>query len=698
MAQACELHITAEGKLKAKTYPKLMDSVLDYVNDNIEEAKSLYGLTISDEFKNYIGNNKPTLTDLLEYVDVYNSFENEKLTPVDLKFMTDITLSDTERDNILDNYVSSFTVDGTFGLDKTSLEKGGLFTDSEILQILNTSESDIDKIQSIYYKIQNSDISFDNVITPYVISQENTIGKYNPDVYRKTIYDNYIGLETKEDVLNKAAEIQDAVLLNNPVLVESILSDIQDKQQLVQYDVSISSDGNLEFDSRKVNNNIVSLQQTLDVNQNFDDVLFRINSILEDLDRGELKDIETLEDLFAEKGINIKGFNNITTYRTSEEISDYLTSLHNLIYDIQNAKGDIETLKESLEEYDKHYKDFFGDDFVLEKKTIYKLENEGVYMNIETSIPEHLLFSAKSVIRYEDNIYRKIRDNKSLADLYEMIYATNGLLPKSVFSVEVKDDNKRIAMEYIDRYVSDKSKSLLTYKSVDSEVLKKIIAYKILTGATLERDVNDIDESYLRNEYIDPDKFLIDFNKKILKSDELSDLFYYSERGLEAKVGIGDYTKILLQSLLTEQEYSDLQQYSLISGNESLSSLTPEYEPIVTADRNVLRNYYANNMNVLDELNNPYSIVGYTTAIVDNIIEPFVKIKGELYEQLEPNIYELVDIVEDRYKNYTLQQPKLSLSESEIKNHINDDEVDNSDVKVEVKKGRVENEENIEFC
>jgi len=98
-------------------------------------------------------------------------------------------------------------------------------------------------------------------------------------------------------------------------------------------------------------------------------------------------------------------------------------------------------------------------------------------------------------------------------------------------------------------------------------------------------------------------------------------------------------------------------------------------------------------MHLLNEVNNPYKLID-TTAIIENITDSFVKIKGELYERLQPNVYELVDIVDSRYKNYKLSKPKLSLSN--IEDYVSN--IDNSYDDIKIKKNnKIENEE-IEFC
>ena len=686
----CEIKISENGLIEARTYPNLMDEILRYTDNNVEETKSLYGMALTDEFKSFMDGKKPNIDDLLLFVDYDNSFENKKLNKDDVKLFLDLTLSNIKKENIKDKFLNSFTVNGIFGININSLKKEGIFSNETILKLMNME--DVGKIQTLYYKLKNNNDEFENVATPFTINIDD-LSKVNPDIYLTSVYNNYIGLSTRDEILNKASEVQDEVVLNNPNLIANIIDNIDNKQQLIQYEVNYDENG-LNFNIKKSNNTNIKLQQTLDVNQNFDDLLFRLDNLLKEKDYNSeyiSKDILSLEDLFSKKGIDIGGFSELLPYKTTTEVQNFLSSLFNFIYDA-NLKNDVVSISESLLNYSENYDSFFGNIENIEKSTIDKIDKDGVYMNIETNFDEESLFKSKSIIRYKNNIYQKIKDNKSLDDLYELIYLNSNLLPKDAYSVEVKDSNKNIIKDDIDSYISEKSKILLNIGS-DVDVLKKITAYKILNGSDITFGDININKSYLKNDYVNPNKFIIEFNKTILNNKNLKNIFYFSNRGLESRIIIGDYTKMLLKQQLSDRQYDDLQQYALLSGNESLKNLIPEYDILDTKDNNILRNFYANNMYLLNEVNNPYKLID-TTAIIENITDSFVKIKGELYERLQPNVYELVDIIDSRYKNYKLSKPKLSLSN--IENYVSN--IDNSSDDIKIKKNnKIENEE-IEFC
>lgn len=436
---------------------------------------------------------------------------------------------------------------------------------------------------------------------------------------------------------------------------------------------------------------------TLDVDQDFNSILDqltflitrKIDVFVDNIDQIQ-KYLNNLEIQFAEKGIDMSNFSEAGVNKSYNELQDFIGTLYNFLLDLQNK--DVESLNETIEDFSNKYDLFFGKQTMNETKIVEKMDEDSVYLHLETNLDEETLFKNNSIIKFSKNIYQKITDNLGLDELYELIYQNPNLLPKEVYSVKIEDKNKDIILEDIDEYVTNESKKILTPNS-DNNIIKKIQAYKILNGIDLDQDYTEnLNNSYLQEKWINPKEFLINFNKKILKNKKLKDIFYFSNRGLEARY-MGEYTKKQLEIELTDREFKDLQQYALLSDNDSISYLKPEYELMEISDVNILRNYYANNIEKLKELGNPYQILG-TTVIVKNINDNFIKVKGELYEKIKEGVYELVENVDYRYKNYNLRKPNLSLSN--VEDYVSN--IDNSRDDIKIKKNnKIENEE-IEFC
>lgn len=684
----CEIIFNQEGTPTVKTYPLLFKEVLNYYDGNVDKALSLYGMTMTDEFKN-LQIKKPNLGDLLLFTDDYDSYA-KTLDKNDVSLLLDLTLNSEEIENLKDKFIDAFSQDGVFDISQQRLESSGLFTDNDIEIIMNSDN--IKSIQSLYLGLKNGNEEFQNVVSDYIISK-NGLSKINPDGFYKWVLSNYIDSKNQNEIYNKAVSINDDVVIDNPNLIQTIEKDIKNKQTLQSYETE-------EYGERIVNKKDgdikTTLIQTLDIDQDFTSLLDQltflvttnIETYVDDIAQIQ-KYLDNLELQFAQKGIDISNFSEIAINKSYNELQDFLGSLYNFVLDLQNK--DVESIGETIDDFSDKYESFFGKQSVNESKIVEKMDEDSIFLHLETNLDEQTLFKNNSIIKVSKNIYQKITDDLSLNQLYELIYQNPTLLPKSTYSVKINENNKDIIFDDIDEYFVNESKNMLTPNS-DLEILKKIQAYKVLNGVNLnEEDNESIDSSYLQGKWINPNKFLVDFNKKMLKNKKLKDIFYFSNRGLEARY-MGEYTKKQLEIELNEKEFGNLQQYALLSDNDSLSYLKPSYELMEVSDVNILRNYYANNISKLKELDNPYQMFG-TTIISNNINDNFIKVKGELYEKINNGIYELVKDIDYRYKNYNLKKPKVSLEN--VENYVSIVE-NNNDIKIE-KNNKIENEE-IEFC
>lgn len=671
----CEIKLNNNGDYQVKTNPSLYKDILEYVDNNAENAINLYGVTLTDEFKNSISG-EVTLDKLLSYVQYQNSFDAKALNKVDYASLKDFTLSKKYIADITEPFVNSFTVDGLFGINYDTLESQGLFSENDIQFIMNLEDTSY--LKQLYDKMLNNQEAIENVVTSYNISKPNSLNKINPDEFLGNIYDNYIDARSQDDVAEIANNIQDEVVMNNPELADTILDQVRNKQEFVSYETD-EYDGALV--KKMTNDTLVKLEQTLDLNQDFSPLMedvevvsnLRIESLLEDRGLADIL-LRNLEDRAAFFGIDISGFTDKINEKSFDDFSEFIDSFYNFVYDLYTGAEDVQSLNESMLNFSNNYNYYFDVVDNFKNKVADSIEDEGVFMNIETNRSEEELFNTSSVIRYNGNIYQKIKDNKTLDELYTLLENNSELLPTNI--------------EDIDSYVTSEAKEMLNENS-DLDTLKKIVSYKLLIGVLDNAStINSVDTSYLQKDIIDPNNFLVEFNKELLKNERLKDIFYFSNRGLESKVILGDYTMRDIQNELSEKMYSDLQQYALLSQNSSIDNLIPQFEAIETDDMNIMRNFYANNMKALKEESSPYKVVG-DSIIAENIVSPFIKVKGQLYEQLQPNVYQKVQGVNDRYRNYNIEKPYLTLDnvenyienvEKEYKNKIKTIEVNDSEI------------------
>ena len=677
----CEIRIV-DGIPIVKTFPRLMREILTYTNFNIDQSMDLYGVTLLPEFQE-MNISDPRLTNILSFVEQDNILEAGKLTKQDKQLLLDlsVTSSNIESD-IKDLFVDTFSnSEGLFEVNVIKMKQNLLFSDSDILNI----ENNVKRLRDLYYKLNNNTLPEIPVLkTNIVISTDSNLGKQNPDTFLENSYENYTGLKSIREISDTALEIGDNTILNNPSLITVIRDQVQGKEKLIQYETD-------EYGSeivRKVSNDISKeLEQTLDMYQDFSDLISKVQ-LLRELDPRVyqtnpeliLEHLKDTESVAAEMGLNIQGISEISYEKSSSEIVDFADSLYNFLVDIQSGNPDVES---SMKEYVDGHTEFFQTSPDFLNKTVSEIESEGIFLHLETTLSEEEVFAKNGLLKTGRNVYQKISDNKDLPALYDLLLQNAGLLPNKVLSVSNKTSNRDMLLEDIDQYISNESHQYLTENS-DIETIKKIVVYKILTGNTYQSEESKI---YNGNLKLDAQVFLVNFNKYLLQNQDLKSIFYISNRGLESKRILGEYTARQLQNELPQATFQDLVKYAKISGNESLEYLTTfenEFKPSGNK-----RDFYANNLDQLPVYTLEYSNKnGY---IVTDSSSDFIKIKNELYENVAPNIYAKIER-DPRYMDSNLEKPRYDNSIDKIELNTTKEN------KVSVQKVTKLNNNEIEFC
>lgn len=678
----CEIRIV-DGIPTVKTYPKLMREILTYTKFNIDQSMDLYGVTLLPEFQDMNISN-PSLKNILSFVEQDQILEAGKLNKTDKQLLLDMSLvkqPDTEID-IKDKFLETFTnSEGMFEMNTDKIKSSNLFSESDILNL----EDNVRTIRDLYYKLNNNTLpEILPIQTDTIINTGIGLNKENPDIFLQNSYKNYSGLESISQIQEKAREIGDETLLNNPSLFGVVLQQVQDKQNLVQYE---TDEYGTDINLKTTNNPKIELEQTLDLYQDFSELLSKVQLLRElnpQIYRNNpeviLAHIQDIEEVSKDLGLNLNGLSQIMYSKSQSQIVDFADNLYNFLADAQTSNSEIES---SMQEYVDEYLNFF--EVVPENitKTVPKIESKGLFLHLETNLSEENIFVEKGLLKVGKNIYQKISDNKSLEELYNLLFQNSALLPPKTISVAIKESNRDMVIEDIDKYISNQAKEYLTEQS-DIEAIKKMVVYKILTNNTYKSSETKV---YNGKMNVDPNKFLINFNKYLLQNPEIKSMFYISNRGLEAKTILGEYSTRQLQNELPQATFEDLVEYSKLSGNESLDYLTT-FENDFKPARN-LRDFYANNLEQLPVYNLEYSEKdGY---ILTDSTSDFLRIRNELYENVAPNIYARVER-DKRYINSGLTKPQYNNSIKEVK-------LKNSkENKISVKKVTDINNNEIEFC
>lgn len=650
-----------------------MNNILIYTEFDTEQALDLYGVTLLEDFN--VEN--PTLQNILAYVD-QDKTADTTLTKQDKQDILMLALQSEDVIDVRERYLSAFTVDGIFGINISQIRDSGLFTTEDILEMDDPEL--INKLKNLYHKLQN----YAEVIQPITgtpVIKNGVFNKLNPDEFVQSSYDLYLGATTTEEVLQIAQNEGDDVVLNDPSLVPFILDLVRNKQSVQAYE---ESDYFGQIVPKLTNDTIITLQQTLDTAQDFSPFIQQveflrglpIDSYVYDLQEVS-QYLQNLEKQAVKLGLNLNNLSDTVGNRTYEETLDFFDGLYNFLIDVQN--GNSESLLETVADYSELYDAYFSNTPVAKNEVVDISTTGRPLLFIESNATEESLFRDYSILKIRDNIYQRITDETSLDGLYDLLLQFPELLPAGTLSSRNAPENRDLLTEDIDTYVSELAKEYLTEAS-DIDTVKKMVVYKILEG--VDTVTEDVTVGNVQD--LNVDNFLIQFNKDILNNEILQDIFYFSNRGLEAKRTLGEYTNRQLQNELSPTRYQQLLNYAKLSGNASL-----EYLAGLNVDNTVdsKRDYFANNMNQLPVYTKEYyTDNGY---VVTNSNEEFIKVKQELYENVSPFIYAKVE-TDGRYRNSGLEAPNFD-------NSITPNITGISEGKTKVKRTKIEND-NIEFC
>ena len=660
-----------------KTYPKLMRELMVYTNNNISQALDLYGITLTDDFIDQ--NIYPTLENILAFNNQDNILNSKQLTKENRNDILNISLVNNEVTDFKKDFLETFTVNGVFGFNIDNIKKSQLFSEMDIVQLDNIEN--IYKIKELYYKLSNTSEEFSTIKTDIIIG-EGLFNKNNPDIILSEIYKNYAGLTTKKQILDKANDIGDYVLLNNPELIKKVLKEVRNKQEIPLYETDEYS-GDLVA---KTDSTYTRLEQTVDISLDYTSLRSQVEFIKTIPIEYFATSPELIERYFDnikkqsyDVGIDLLNIDEIFYSKTVNELLDFLDSYYNFLSDLENLNG--ESLEDSIRDFSESYDSFFNKENNEIKDVIDKINREGEFIKLETNRSEYKLFTENGLLKIDNNIYQKVDNNISIQDLYNILLENDFLLPENTLSVKNTPLNRDILLEDLDKFISNKAQEYQTEYS-DVVNLKKIAAYKLLLNIDIK--YTTVENGISKN--IDVDNFIIEFNKEIIKNKKLSDIFYISNRGIESRYNIGQYTYNFIKNELDTEMFNSLVSYSKLSGNESLKYISDMSPNNVILNK---RDFYANNLHELDNFQGKYIKKG-DLLYVKNNINDFIKVKNSLYEKVDTNVYTKVN-VSDRYMNYNLEKPYYEKTNF-------DEIVDNKGDKIKIKETKEINNNQIKFC
>ena len=356
-----------------KTYPKLMRELMVYTNNNISQALDLYGITLTDDFIDQ--NIYPTLENILAFNNQDNILNSKQLTKENRNDILNISLVNNEVTDFKKDFLETFTVNGVFGFNIDNIKKSQLFSEMDIVQLDNIEN--IYKIKELYYKLSNTSEEFSTIKTDIIIG-EGLFNKNNPDIILSEIYKNYAGLTTKKQILDKANDIGDYILLNNPELIKKVLKEVRNKQEIPLYETDEYS-GDLVA---KTDSTYTRLEQTVDISLDYTSLRSQVEFIKTIPIEYFATSPELIERYFDnikkqsyDVGIDLLNIDEIFYSKTVNELLDFLDSYYNFLSDLENLNG--ESLEDSIRDFSESYDSFFNKENNEIKDVIDKINREG---------------------------------------------------------------------------------------------------------------------------------------------------------------------------------------------------------------------------------------------------------------------------------------------------------------------------------
>lgn len=640
----CNVDINPQGDIEVKGENASLFYEASLVLGNQVDALDIYGVSLTEKFKST--QLEPTLQNVNNFLESSNILDATYFTQRELQ-----DIYDTDYNNFLE----STTKDGEFVLNRQSLLE--FYTPQEADELLQ--DPSLQKtVHKMWYKMQNAFESLNDYdIPPPVIrvtesDEKNSLGKYR-NTNRDEIYSRvgYIsaGIQSLND-LEQAIDNSDDPLTEYIVAGEELINEFGNKQALQQY---ISNPLSTELEKKSYNNTQSRILNTFDPTQNTDSLqdditfLLTIDSDVLSNNTEPTQDIlYRVEEKSTEIGIDMVGL--AESSKSIEETKALLISYSQFL-----------TNPSLVQDFSQEYNNFFDIQQVTNRPQIVEIQGDNL-MIIDTTRSEIDLFSNYSVIKQKNNIYKKVYKDNNINNTYENLYKRvlqdpeifdvnifypYGFDSEGNFSVE-KLSNKKYKQQIkqiLQTTVQNETKYLQTTENYPPEILEELVIHKRV-NKTEQPNINKTE--YYNNLYNTDtedfqDKFLSKINKYLIqqkiKGNNIPVTF--TQRGLELEYD-GVYSAVQLMYSLPKSLQQDLIKYAQITNNlpSILQIANVQYVSDVESDSDFNRNFYTNFKDQLPLYESDYNIVDENT-IHTNSNEEFIKIRNEIYENTDGNVY-----------------------------------------------------------
>lgn len=659
----CEITINNQGDVEVSSYPALFEELKLHLDGDVDTALVNYGVVLTPEFQS-LGLENPTYENLMTYITESNIDEAGSMSVDDHIDLLNISLfGSSEEGDFKTRYLETFDLGGRFGIDSEKIIKSGLFDGISIQSLVGNFAM----LRDLWYKLHNSEV--DTKFMDYEFIETNNMTEVkNPDDTFDSIIRDYTEFRDIEELEREITARQDERVLSVEDGISKVAAMTERFKSFPTYEYV---NGELVRRGTSIRGLLINL---LNIEDDYSSLIDNIEELSDILQSGQDVSTQDLTNYFhslrqytSPLGLN---FENVEMLEL-DNIVEVLDTLYNLLTDVQDQSTDIsQSLNDFVQAYDIYFPRENKEEELFQVKMSDKFHELGDYHIEKVEGLQQELYERYSLVKVGKDTYRKVA-KQNLSDLYTELLNNPDLVPSGVFSVEFTPLNTDVLVQDLDKFIGRKASEMALGRPEDDfETLKIIAANKLIELSNEGYD----DSAYSVYEDL---SFETEFGRMVMEDTKLSDIFYISADGIQAKHNIGDYTRELLKTLLDLSTYNDLLNYAKVSGNQSLSGLLEGVSEV--SDKPSSRRYYLNNKFKLPNYTGTYEINQGLYEIRSGL--DFLRLGDRLLERVSDGVYG--EVVSD-------QAPELPF---DFKKNI---ELEDSPVTVD-KPSKI-TDKTIEFC
>lgn len=601
---------------------------------------------------------------------------------------------------------STYYPKGVFEFDRESLLNSGIYSESEVDNLLTSTETQI-KVKELVEIIETQYLSnnFDNLdtlLTDFSTFGDSTLvdtdqviglGRFkveNPILENKEIFKVLEGVTTEVELNNKLGDLATHIssrLESDYDFKEDLLEKLQNIKAIPEFTIKGDS-----LVSKKSDEFLEQLKETLLTDQEVSigaevKVLNDADIDLWESSNAEIKNIlKQVESKLVDNNIDVIGLSESLDSKSRLEILEYLEQLELFVNSLNIATAS----EQDLLNFNQVNNLFFGKEVeeVKDFTNVKEKDRNLTLVKVKSSFSEIDTFTKFGLIKIGKDLYHKVNVSANVDTLMDSVYSlvqrNENIFPKQAYYPHAFDrdntfnlgklrniENKDKIIKSIKQYIANKAQDLdvqIIDQNLDS--VEKLALYKTVFGHPLvvNETLSESEELYRAKtftadlEYLKSD-FKADFYNFILKEKLKNSNLYnnalkhfkISESGIELRES-DFFTLREIQSILPDNSIiKNLKQYTKISSEESLSNLFPT-ETLTEFDIKDYRKVYANNKTLLPSYRGQYEFIE-GALVIPFSNETFVRINNRVFERVANNntssIYsELPTNTDPFYKDY----------------------------------------------